>query len=508
MRSRKHKSISHALEVLEIRDVKAAAITAALSSSGVLTVTGTDAQDIVQVNSSSSGVVVQRMQLVPGGAQGAIIEVPVGIVPISVGGTLQSGALRNQVSSIVMNMGKGDDRVTLNSDIRSSVDGGDGNDLLNGGVGTDSLFGGIGNDQLYGGNGNDGLYGGEGNDSLFGGNGDDVLSGDNGNDRLFGNDGIDWLYGGSGDDYLNGGAGVDNFSGGDGVDTFARTLFLPGSGFSLSGEGSDQGDEPVEVAGAFLTEATTTDSTFDIDQDGSPTCAFLATLSSVARTTGESDDLVNRIQYDEKKDLYGITFCTRAAVEVTLLGKTLTIRSAEQKTVWVNGDWTEGRDPGGKLWVTLYQKAYLQLLGATTRDSSGTALPPSSWNAAPGKEWNSVAKVYLALTGKIASFLQSSEATAKKMFEQFNTSSKGMVASSLDSGTTAGVIANHCYSVYKIFKDEKGNWLVRLRNPWGTDGRDGALYDRNSEKQQFANDGLITLTWSQFTANFRGYYKA
>ena len=83
-----------------------------------------------------------------------------------------------------------------------------------------------------------------------------------------------------------------------------------------------------------------------------------------------------------------------------------------------------------------------------------------------------------------------------------------MVASSLNSGTSAGIIANHCYSVYSIFKDEKGNWLVRLRNPHSVDGRDGALYDRNSEKQQFANDGLLTITWSQFTSNFRGYFKA
>jgi hypothetical protein len=508
MRSRKHKAICQSAEALEIREVKTAAITAALSSSGVLTITGTESNDHVHVYSDKSGVVVYRMQFVNSTNGGAPVETPAGVIPITVAGKTQMGLLRSQVKSITMDMNRGDDRVTLKSDIPATVYGSYGNDVLTAGSGAASLFGGSDNDLLFGGPGNDFLYGGKGNDYIAGGTGNDTLFGESGNDRLFGQDGIDWLYGGEDDDYLNGGNGIDHISGGNGVDTFARSLFLPGNGLLLSGQDPEQGSEPAEVAGAFLTETTVSDSYADIEQHGSPTCAFLATLSSVARTTGESDDLVKRIQYDAARNLYGITFCTRAAVEVTLLGKSMTILSAEHKTVWVNGDWTEGRDPGGKVWVTLYQKAYLQLLGATTRDSSGTALPSGSWKSAPGKDWSIIANAYLALTGKVASFVNSAEAKAQKMFDQFAASSRGMVANSLDSGTTAGVVGNHCYSVYKIFKDVKGNWMVRLRNPWACDGSDGAMYDHNSEKQQFADDGLITLTWSQFTANFRGYTKA
>ena len=159
--------------------------------------------------------------------------------------------------------------------------------------------------------------------------------------------------------------------------------------------------------------------------------------------------------------------------------------------------------------IRLTGKAYLQLVGAATRDANGACLESTQWKAATGKEWNNVSNVYFAITGRVADFVKSASATAQSMFDQFNKSnSKGMVASSRDSGTSAGVIANHCYSVYKIFKDAKGNWLVRLRNPWGIGGNSGSMYDRNSEKQRFANDGLITLTWSQFTSNFRGYYKA
>ncbi|HQZ69144.1 MAG TPA: C2 family cysteine protease, partial [Planctomycetaceae bacterium] len=337
-----------------------------------------------------------------------------------------------------MNMGTGDDRVKLNTDIVSTVFGGDGNDLL-----------------------------------------------------------------------IGGGAGVDHIDGGAGRDTFLRNLYLPGSGFSLSGD--ERGDEPAQVAGAFLSETAGPDGMFDIQQAGSPTCAFLATLSSVAGQTGTNDDLVNNIRYDAARDLYGVNFFVQGTKVVTVsngipgLSKpvTVTVPTIEQKTVWVNGDLTEGRDPGGKLWVTLYLKAYLQLVGAATRDANGACLESTQRKAATGKEWNNVSNMYFAITGRVAGFVKSANATAQSMFDQFNKSNnKGMVASSRDSGTSAGVIANHCYSVYKIFKDEKGNWLVRLRSPWGVDGRVGSMYDCNSEKQQFANDGLITLTWSQFTSNF------
>lgn len=509
MRSRKHKALCQSAEALEIREVKAAAITAALSASGVLTISGTESNDHVNVYSDKSGVVVYRMQFSNSPNGGAPVETPAAVIPITVAGKTQMGLLRSQVKSITMDMKSGNDRVTLKSDIPATVYGSHGSDVLTAGSGAASLYGGSDNDLLYGGTGNDFLYGGKGNDQIFGGMGDDQLLGELGNDRLFGHDGIDSLYGGDGDDYLSGGNGIDHISGGIGVDTFARSLFLPGIGLTLSGQEEERGNEPAEVAGAFLTETTVADSYADIEQHGSSTCAFLATLSSVARTTAESDDLVQRIKYDARKDLYGITFCTRAAVEVTILGKTRTLLSAEHKTIWVNGDWTEGRDPGGKLWVTLYQKAYLQLRGVTSRDAQGAALDANNWKSTSGKEWRNAGDAYLALTGRVAAFVKTTEATAQKMFDQFASASRGMVASSLDAGTSAGVIADHCYSVYKVFKDAKGNWMVRLRNPWAVDGRNGAMHDLNSNlKSNIADDGLITLTWSQFTANFRGYYKA
>jgi Ca2+-binding RTX toxin-like protein len=100
----------------------------------------------------------------------------------------------------------------------STINGGNGTDLLigtgsadtiHGGNGGDLILGGDGADELFGDNGNDVVLGGEGDDSLEGGNGIDVLSGDAGNDDLDGGNGADILIGGAGNDSLDGGSSLD-----------------------------------------------------------------------------------------------------------------------------------------------------------------------------------------------------------------------------------------------------------------------------------------------------------
>ena len=95
-------------------------------------------------------------------------------------------------------------------------------------------------------------------------------------------------------------------------------------------------DMPVAVSGSYLTEWGTTDSPFDVDQQNSPTCAFLASLAAVASETGTANDLVSRIRYDATRDLYGIPFYVKGSTG-----------QVQVRTVRVNGDWTERRDPGG-----------------------------------------------------------------------------------------------------------------------------------------------------------------
>ncbi|WP_255396196.1 calcium-binding protein [Kocuria sp. CNJ-770] len=128
------------------------------------------------------------------------------------------------VSSIDVNAGNGNDSVTLDVTVPTTVRGGNGNDTVNGndrfdgGAGNDRLNGASGNDTLNGGNGNDVLTGGAGADTFNGGNGNDTVNGGNGNDSANGGNGNDTLNGQNGNDRLIGGPGTDTANGGNGTD--------------------------------------------------------------------------------------------------------------------------------------------------------------------------------------------------------------------------------------------------------------------------------------------------
>ncbi len=83
------------------------------------------------------------------------------------------------------------------------------------------MSGSTGDDQIYGMGGNDVLFGGDGNDFLSGGDGNDTIDGDAGNDTLNGDAGNDVLNGGDGNDSLSGGAGNDTLNGEGGADTLS-----------------------------------------------------------------------------------------------------------------------------------------------------------------------------------------------------------------------------------------------------------------------------------------------
>ena len=83
-----------------------------------------------------------------------------------------------------------------------TVNGNDGNDIIQ--INTASGI-------LHGGNGYDTLIGASGSDDLYGGNQDDFLSGMSGDDELYGGDGHDTLDGGAGNDTLRGGEGRNTY---------------------------------------------------------------------------------------------------------------------------------------------------------------------------------------------------------------------------------------------------------------------------------------------------------
>lgn len=391
--------------------------------------------------------------------------------------------------------------------------------VATGGNGNDRIVNDIVDVQLraFGLGGDDYLEGYNAVDVLDGGDGNDTLVGYGGNDRLIGGNGNDTLRGMNGDDYLHGGSGKNTLDGGTGTDTYHRDLLMgrlalssvrdsrPCSadsentvrvggdvlGPNLTGDcftpvDNDPALPPEVISGAYLNEqitSTTRDSQWDIKQDQSPTCAFLASLSAYAGRTGTNNDLVLAIRYNRSTDTYGVPI----------------FHGGQWTTQWVNGDWTEGRDPGGRLWVTLYQKAYLQAWGVQTRGADGSLLPESLWTSPNGTGWQNASNALDALTPGVSRWTPIASALHPLIRADLTSDATfGMVATTKDSGTTDGVVADHTYTLVDAFT-ENGVEKVRLYNPWGRD-QVGTPADGK-------NDGLITLTMAQFRANFSGYVR-
>jgi hypothetical protein len=237
-------------EVLETREVLATSFN---PTTGLLSVTGTEGGDQIQIDW------VQH----PSGTHLSTIQVRVnGGLEASLPAFWYDGRYWiNNVKSLEVNAGGGNDTVRNNTWLPSTIFGGAGDDWLIGGAGRDMLIGWTGNDtleglgdndELYGGIGNDNLYGGEGSDKLagqenddllVGGNGDDDLYGDSGRDKLFGQAGADKLYGGTENDLLVGGSDSDYLDGHDGDDELYgddHTNIAPGNDTLCGGAGNDK----------------------------------------------------------------------------------------------------------------------------------------------------------------------------------------------------------------------------------------------------------------------------
>ncbi len=175
------------------------------------------------------------------------------------------------VTALSASLGDGNDSLTVQASLPSTIDGNGGGDTLTGGPLNDTVNGDDGSDVVKGGDGDDQLAGGTGNDLLGADNGADTLNGGDGIDtadysartapqsisldgvrndgqggtdnvepdvenvlagagpdtvtgsdvanQLDGAAGDDSLSGGGGDDVLTGDAGTDTEAGGDGSDT-------------------------------------------------------------------------------------------------------------------------------------------------------------------------------------------------------------------------------------------------------------------------------------------------
>jgi Ca2+-binding RTX toxin-like protein len=206
-------------------------------SNGVLTVTGSDDADNIEIFAKDGTLYVREVV-----KDQIIFSMPHSnpIITLENAKTAFVGLPGSSLQRIVVNANGGDDWIKVDESLGVPVTmrGGLGNDTLMGGSaadelhgewgddkilglgGNDYLYGESGNDLIIGGDGNDKIYGSDGDDNLVGGNGDDWMEGGAGNDQMFGEAGNDVMFGGSGQNLMDGGAGNDLMFGGDDVDAF------------------------------------------------------------------------------------------------------------------------------------------------------------------------------------------------------------------------------------------------------------------------------------------------
>lgn len=132
---------------------------------------------------------------------------------------LDNSAISDDINTI--NLGLGDDQVTVISNGKTTIKTSNGDNVLNlSGTGSFNVTAGTGLDNIDSGAGNDILNSGAGNDTINGNAGDDRLIAGAGNDTLSGGIGDDVLEGGTDDDsyYFNAGDGQDVIKDSGGID--------------------------------------------------------------------------------------------------------------------------------------------------------------------------------------------------------------------------------------------------------------------------------------------------
>lgn len=190
------------IESLEGRRLLSASLN---TTSGLLTITGTNYRDDVRVNVQSTKLVVTQTTYIPG-----IYSTPARIIT-----TTQSFDLA-RVKSLAASLLGGNDSIIVGGPTPTATASPSAVPPPPPITIPTTISGGAGDDVLYGGNGADVIHGNDGNDHIYGRGGADHLYGDDGRDYLNGGAGHDSMYGGAGNDVIdaNDGAGGDVVDGG------------------------------------------------------------------------------------------------------------------------------------------------------------------------------------------------------------------------------------------------------------------------------------------------------
>ena|GEM_PF-3371485 len=311
---------------------------------------------------------------------------------------------------------------------------------------------------LNGGAGRDMLVGAAGPDVIRGGSENDYLSGSGGNDRLYGDGGTDALLGGHGGDFLDAGS--------------AKEKVFDGGADASKSEKDYDAWRPV-LGGISID---------DVHQNKGQNCAFLATLSSVART--KTVDLAKGLSY-KGNDKYVVTFAGQLGkpIEVIFNGERNPDDPLPNPKV----------HPDGEFWTILYWRAFQKAY-------RGPAYIPDIILPNPLKNPR---VAFEALTGRTPVEenrridLLWNDAKDQAAIATALAANHAIVAGTLDgSSVVSPFFKVHSYAVIGFKPAKSGKEaIVTLRNPWGHNG-DGNRHLR----------GEFSVTWSQFRSSIGKYF--
>lgn len=182
-----------------------------LLPNGLLSITGTDSQDRVQLTYAQGKTTVR----INNKSYGPFAATSVSVQTYNGSDTVTTSA--NFPLSVLVYAGQGNDYVTTGAG-RDDISTGEGNDRVYANDGDNIVHTHGGDDFVRTGSGRDFIFTGAGDDEVFAGSGHDVVYGDAGKDRIWGESGNDYLTAGDGDDLVFGGSDLDMIEGGNGQD--------------------------------------------------------------------------------------------------------------------------------------------------------------------------------------------------------------------------------------------------------------------------------------------------
>jgi hypothetical protein len=383
---------------------------------------------------------------------------------------------RTGVSSVVVDGGAGNDRITADDTVRVPL-------VLKGGAGNDSLAGGSGPDTLYGGTGSDTLFGGAGNDvlvTLGDAPAQDRLTGGSGHDNFWLDaDGSDRMSDLSSSDYYHKIASFESyhFTRADGsVATIKAPIALSGQDLpdplaSRNARGyRDFSAHPLFPAGGPSEQ--------DVDQNGAADCYFLAPVSSIAKVAPQN--LTDRI-VDLGDGTYAVHFMRDGGHHFVRVDGDLPVTASG--TPWYAGF---GRD--GSIWTAVLEKAW-----AFFRKGAGTYA---------STDWGKVSEPYEALgidgvNRAFAASVFSSKGGMLEAIDSFLDRGYSVVYSTKNRQPAGSKVRpDHVVLVDRVVRNSRGAAsAVVLRDQYKTDlptVKDGK------------SDGYVTLTAAQAAAWMEG----